>query len=85
MANNARPGAGRPANSKNKTTYRYEVIVNGKKTLCRSHSEVAELLSVSKDTVARKLRRPEIVLQKYKHTNLDINRVNLPIYTAAVY
>lgn len=85
MVNSARPLIGRPPNAKNKHTYRYEVILDDSKKLCQSQQEVAEYLSVTKDTVARKLRKPDAILRKYKNKHLEINRVNLPVFTIAIY
>jgi len=75
---------GRPQNSINQTNYRFEVILEDNKTLCRSLKEVAKLLDVGIATITRHFRNPDSKLRKYRTTNLMINRVNLPIYQERV-
>tara|TARA_R110001592_G_scaffold91992_1_gene268666 strand:+ start:317 stop:559 length:243 start_codon:yes stop_codon:yes gene_type:complete len=69
----------RPQESKNRY-YHFEVIVDNKITLLRTMSCVADFLHLGKATVQRKLRSPEITLNKYKYKTLIINRVKLPIF-----
>tara|TARA_R110000796_G_scaffold212141_1_gene328277 strand:+ start:493 stop:738 length:246 start_codon:yes stop_codon:yes gene_type:complete len=78
---------GRPQNSTNKTHYRFEVILDNQKKLCRTIKEVAAELSLGIATISRKLNNPELKLTKYKDKTLIINRVKLPIYETqlAVY
>ena len=71
---------GRPTNSTNKTHYRFEVILDNQKKLCRTIKEVAQELSLGIATISRKLSNPELKLNKYKDKNLVINRIRLPIY-----
>ena len=71
---------GRPANSLNKTYYKFEIIINDKKTLCKTLKEVAKELSLGIATISRKLNNPDLKLNKYKNKTLIINRVKLPIY-----
>ena len=71
---------GRPTNSTNKTHYRFEVILDNQKKLCRTIKEVAKELSLGIATISRKLSNPELKLNKYKDKNLVINRIRLPIY-----
>ena len=71
---------GRPTNSTNKTHYRFEVILDYQKKLCRTIKEVAKELSLGIATISRKLSNPELKLNKYKDKNLVINRIRLPIY-----
>ena len=78
---------GRPHNSTNKTHYRFEIILDNQKKLCRTIKEVAKELSLGIATISRKLSNPEIKLNKYKNKTLIINRIKLPIYETqlAVY
>ena len=78
---------GRPQNSTNKTHYRFEVILDNEKKLCRTIKEVAKELSLGIATISRKLNNPDLKLTKYKDKNLVIKRVRLPIYKTqlAVY
>tara|TARA_R110000787_G_scaffold258184_2_gene363379 strand:- start:574 stop:816 length:243 start_codon:yes stop_codon:yes gene_type:complete len=69
----------RSKSSKN-THYHFEVIVDEEKKMCRTVIEVAKALEVSQATIVRKLREPDIVLNKYKNKSLLINRVNVPIF-----
>ena len=71
---------GRPQNSTNKTHYRFEIILDNQKTLCKTLKEVAAELSLGIATISRKLSNPELKLNKYKDKNLVINRIRLPIY-----
>ena len=71
---------GRPQNSTNKTHYRFEVILDNEKKLCRTIKEVAKELSLGIATISRKLNNPDLKLTKYKDKNLVIKRVRLPIY-----
>lgn len=70
---------GRPKQSPN-THYHFEVIVDDIKTMCRTVTDVAKTLCVGPATVTRKLRNPEIILNKFKQKTLLINRVNVPIF-----
>jgi hypothetical protein len=78
---------GRPTNSTNKTHYRFEVILDNEKKLCRTIKEVAAELSLGIATISRKLSNPALKLNKYKDKTLIINRIRLPIYKTqlAVY
>ena len=78
---------GRPTNSTNKTHYRFEIILDNQKKLCRTIKEVAKELSLGIATISRKLNNPALKLNKYKDKTLIINRVKLPIYKTqlAVY
>lgn len=70
---------GRPKKSQN-THYHFEVLIDDNKTMCRTVRDVADILCVGSATVVRKLRNPEIILNKFKQKKLLINRVNVPIF-----
>jgi transcriptional antiterminator len=70
---------GRNINSQN-VHYNYKVVVDKEQKLCRTMNDVAEYLSLGRATIQRKLKNPEITLNKYKNRTLEINRCRVPIY-----
>ena len=72
----------RPPNSPNRY-YHFEVILDEEKTLLRTMDCLADFLELGKATVQRKLKKPSIILNKYKKHTLVINRVKIPMYQRA--
>jgi len=62
------------------THYHFSVNVDNVMTYCRTIKDVAALLNLGTATIIRKLKKPEIVLRKYKNHNLNITRCNIPIF-----
>lgn len=69
----------RTSEAKN-THYHFSVNVDNVMTYCRTIKDVASLLNVGSATIIRKLKKPEIVLRKYKYKELNITRCKIPIY-----
>tara|TARA_R110001632_G_scaffold48470_1_gene122127 strand:+ start:2133 stop:2378 length:246 start_codon:yes stop_codon:yes gene_type:complete len=73
----------RPTSAKNRY-YHFEISVdNTEPILLRTMLCVASHLGVGRATIQRKLKNPELILNKYKNKNLIIKRIKLPIYERA--
>lgn len=70
----------RTCNSQN-NYYHYEVIIGEERKYIRTLKLVAEYLQVGSATIIRKLKKPDIILRKYKDINLEIIKCKVPIFS----
>ena len=74
----------RTQNSKNKSFYHYEVILDNERTLKKTIKDICEMLGLAQYTICRKIKDNNIVLKKYKDRTLLINKVQKPVFKTVI-
>ena len=74
----------RPINATNKSFYHYEVTLDNERTLKKTLKDICEMLGLAQYTVCRKLKDNSIILRKYKDRQLEIKRIQKPIFKTII-
>jgi len=60
--------------------YNYELIKAGEHKYFRTSHCLGEYLGVSNTTILNKIKKPTLVIRKYKNEVIEILKVKVPIY-----
>jgi DNA-binding NtrC family response regulator len=73
----------RKTDCKQINSYHYELILDNERKYTKTMQELMDILQLTQTTIFRKMKNPDIQLRKYKGRNLQIIRINKPVFKIA--
>ncbi len=73
----------RKTDCKQINSYHYELILDNERKYTKTMKELMDILQLTQTTIFRKMKNPDIQLRKYKGRNLQVRRINKPVFKIA--